>query len=163
MLFDIYIIFDTTKRRSMKLIFTALLLLSIATLQSCGEKGVNDETAKEENTVVSINGDWTLHKEEKNGKKLDYSGKPTAVTLTLKENGYFIFFDKITNEKISDSGVAKIQERYKGQYDLDGKELSLNHFVNDSLVSESYTIQSLTATELILKSNTTKNIQHFKK
>jgi hypothetical protein len=147
----------------MKLIFTALLLLIVTSLQSCGEKETSGEAEKTENTVVSINGDWTLHKEEKNGKKWDYSGKPTAVTLTIKENGYFIFFDKITNEKISNSGVPKIQERYKGQYDLDGKELSLNHFVNDSLVSESYTIESLTANELVLKSNTTKNIQHFKK
>ncbi|MEY3236426.1 MAG: hypothetical protein RI883_527 [Bacteroidota bacterium] len=163
MLFDFYIIFGKIKSRSMKFIFTALLLLIVTSLQSCGEKETSDEAGKTDNSIVSINGDWTLHKEEKNGKKLDFSGKPTAVTLTIKENGYFIFFDKITNEKISNSGVPKIQERYKGQYDLDGKELSLNHFVNDSLVSESYSIESLTATELILKSNTTKNIQHFKK
>jgi hypothetical protein len=147
----------------MRLIFTVLFITSLLSLSSCGDNSVNDEKSKTENAVVSINGDWTLRKEEKNGKKLDYSGKPTAVTLTIKENGYFIFFDKITNEKISDSGVPKIQERFKGQYDLDGKELSLNHFVDDSLVSESFTIQSLTASELILKSNTTKNIQYFKK
>ncbi len=147
----------------MKFIFAALLLLSTIFLQSCGEQEVNEETINSENTIVTINGDWTLLQEEKNGRKLDYSGKPTAVTLTIKENGFFIFFDKITNEKISNSGVPKIQERYKGQYELNGKELNLNHFLEDSLVSESFLIESLTPNELILKNTLTKNIQHYKK
>lgn len=147
----------------MKLIFTVLLILSAVSLESCGEKGVSNKTTETKDTTFSLNGDWTLFKEEKKGQKLDYASEPIAVTITFKENGYFIFYDKITNEEISNSGVPKIQERYKGQYEIVGKELNLNHFINDSLISENFTIEGLTASELILKSKRTSNIQYFKK
>lgn len=143
-------------------IFT-LLLLGFSTLVSCNSNNPKEDPKNVIEKPVSIHGTWTLFKESKNGKMQDYSGKPTAESLTLKENGYFIYFDLITDKKMSDSGVDQIQERYKGQFELKDKALTLNHFVNDSLISEIYTIQNLSASELVLKEDKTGNSLYFKK
>lgn len=143
-------------------IFT-LFLLGFSTLLSCNSKNPKEDQKEASEKPVSIHGTWTLFKESKNGKIHDYSGKPTAESLTLKENGYFIYFDLITDKKMSDSGVDQIQERYKGQFELKDKGLTLNHFVNDSLIAEIYTIQNLSAAELVLKEDKTGNTHYFKK
>lgn len=146
----------------MKTGFALLLILGLVTFQSCENKTSEKNVEKTEKTEATITGTWTLYKEVINGKQVDHSGKPTAVSLTLKENGFYILFDKITDPKISGS-VDEIQERYKGQFEQKDKVLTMNHFVNDSLVSKSVTIERLTENELILKDNTTKNQQYFKK
>lgn len=147
----------------MKTKFFALLFLGFVSLVSCNSNDSKEDQKVETKKAVSVYGTWTLFKENKNGKINDYSGKPTAVSLTLKENGYFIYFDLITDKKMSDSGVDQIQERYKGQFELKDKELILNHFVNDSLNSEKYLIQNLSAEELVLKEDKTGNTKYFKK
>lgn len=147
----------------MKTGFTLLLIFGLVTLQSCENNSPEENVENTEQTEVTLNGTWTLYKEVINGKQIDHSGKPTAVSLTIKENGFYLLFDKITDPKIVGSGVSEIQERYKGQYEKKGNILTMNHFVDDSLVVKSVTIESLSMNELILKDNTTKNQQYFKK
>lgn len=147
----------------MKTSFVLLLILGLVTLQSCDNKTSEKIVENNEKTEISLTGTWSLYKEVIKGKQIDHSGKPTALSLTFKENNFFILFDKITDPKIVGSGVGEIQERYKGQFEKKDDKLIMNHFVNDSLVTKSVTIKRLTENELVLKDNTTKNEQYFKK
>ena len=144
--------------------FFSLLTLSLLVLStSCTSKEPKTEEKTEKPVEVTINGEWTMYKEQKNGKLVDSKGKPTAVSIEFEANGYYVFFDKITDEKMIESGVSEIQERYKGQYSLKGKNLKMNHFVNDSLITEEFEVQKLTADELVLKSKSSNHIEYYKK
>ncbi len=137
----------------------SLLLISAA----CTSNDPQTEAKTEKPVEVTINGEWTLFKEQKNGKVVDSKGKPTAVSIEFEANGYFVFFDKITDQKMIDSGVSEIQERYKGQFTLNGKNLKMNHFVNDSLITEEFEVQTLTADELVLKNKASNHVEFYKK
>lgn len=141
--------------------FLALSILVIST--SCSSTESKSEEKSDKPVEVTINGEWTLFKEQKNGKILDSKGKPTAVSIEFEANGYYVFFDKITDKKMIDSGVSEIQERYKGQYSLKGTVLKMNHFVNDSLMTEEFEVQKLTADELVLKNKNTNHVEYYKK
>lgn len=141
--------------------FLALSILVIST--SCSSTESKSEEKSEKPVEVTINGEWTLFKEQKNGKILDSKGKPTAVSIEFEANGYYVFFDKITDKKMIDSGVSEIQERYKGQYSLKGTVLKMNHFVNDSLMTEEFEVQKLTTDELVLKNKNTNHVEYYKK
>lgn len=153
----------SVKEKKMKIQIATLLILGLITFQSCQNNSEKVETPTSNNDEVTILGTWTLYKEQINGKKIDHSEKPTAVSLTFKENGFYIFFDKITDKKISDSGVDEIQERYKGQYEKEDGKIMMNHFIEDSLITKNYIIDVLTNNELVLKDNNSKHIQYFKK
>ncbi len=137
----------------------SLLLISAA----CTSNDPQPEAKTEKPVEVTINGEWTLFKEQKNGKVVDSKGKPMAVSIEFEANGYFVFFDKITDQKMIDSGVSEIQERYKGQFTLNGKNLKMNHFVNDSLITEEFEVQTLTADELVLKNKASNHVEFYKK
>lgn len=141
-------------------VFTLLLAIFF---NSCSQS--DNQTDSGENTTVAhpIFGTWTLIKENKNGKLVNYKGKPTALKLTLKDNGYFILFDKITDEKIKNSGVGAIQEYYKGQFEKKNKTLVMNRFEGDSLISEKYHIKELSGDELVLNDTKGNHTQYFKK
>lgn len=136
-----------------------MLLISAA----CTSNEPKTEEKTEKPVEVTINGEWTMYKEQKNGKVVDSKGKPTAVSIEFEANGYFVFFDKITDQKMIDSGVSEIQERYKGQFTLNGKNLKMNHFVNDSLITEEFEVQTLTADELVLKNKASNHVEFYKK
>jgi len=141
--------------------FTSFSLLLISAACTSNEPKTEEKTEKP--VEVTINGEWTMYKEQKNGKVVDSKGKPTAVSIEFEANGYFVFFDKITDQKMIDSGVSEIQERYKGQFTLNGKNLKMNHFVNDSLITEEFEVQTLTADELVLKNKASNHVEFYKK
>lgn len=147
----------------MKRFFSFLALSILVVSTSCSSTEPKSEETSEKPVEVTINGEWTLFKEQKNGKILDSKGKPTAVSIEFEANGYYVFFDKITDKKMIDSGVSEIQERYKGQYSLKGTVLKMNHFVNDSLITEEFDVQKLTADELVLKNKNTNHVEYYKK
>lgn len=147
----------------MKRFFSLLTLSLLVVSTSCSSKEPKTEEKTEKPVEVTINGEWTMYKEQKNGKLVDSKGKPTAVSLEFEANGYYVFFDKITDEKMIESGVSEIQERYKGQYSLKGKDLKMNHFVNDSLITEEFEVQKLSANELVIKNKNTNHIEYYKK
>ena len=147
----------------MKRFFSLLTLSLLVVSTSCSSNEPKTEEKTEKPVEVTINGEWTLFKEQKNGKVVDSKGKPTAVSIEFEANGYFVFFDKITDQKMIDSGVSEIQERYKGQFTLNGKNLKMNHFVNDSLITEEFEVQTLTADELVLKNKASNHVEFYKK
>lgn len=147
----------------MKRFFSFVALSILVVLTSCSSTESKSEEKSEKPVEITINGEWTLFKEQKNGKILDSKGKPTAVSIEFEANGYYVFFDKITDQKMIDSGVSEIQERYKGQYSLKGTDLKMNHFVNDSLITEEFEVQKLTADELVLKNKNSNHVEYYKK
>lgn len=128
----------------MKSIF--YLFLIVFTVVACNR---TEEITDEENE--SIVGQWTLFKEEKKGKSFNYDGVPTATKIEFKENGYFILFDEITDEKIKNENIGSIQEDYKGQFELTGSQLKMNRFDGDSSSTEIFSVNKLSSDELILK------------
>lgn len=147
----------------MKTQFFALLLISFSILSSCTTEEVKKESKEVKETEATICGTWTLYKENINGKTIDHSGKPTAVNLKFEKNGYYILFDKITDKKISDSGVDEIQERYKGQYEWADKNLKMTHFIGDSVIVDSYTIQNLSSSDMVLENTSSKTVHYYRK
>ena len=147
----------------MKRFFSFLALSILVVSTSCSSTEPKSEEKSEKPVEVTINGEWTLFKEQKNGKILDSKGKPTAVSIEFEANGDYVFFDKITDKKMIDYGVSEIQERYKGQYSLKGTVLKMNHFVNDSLITEEFDVQKLTADELVLKNKNSNHVEYYKK
>ncbi len=146
----------------MKKQLLAFTSLCVILLYACSSP-TGEDSMKNMDKAEKIIGVWTLFKEEKMGKENELPTTPTAVSLEFKENGYFIYFDKITDDKISGSGVGKIQERYKGQYQIEGETLKMNHYVNDSLVKKTYHIEKLEANEMTLINKASKNIKYFKR
>jgi uncharacterized protein (TIGR03066 family) len=134
-----------------------IVLISGFILFSCGNS--NDSNSPEE---VSIVGKWTLYKEDKKGKSVDYKGVPAATKIEFKENGYFILFDEITDEKINNESIGSIQEDYKGQYELKNKDLIMNRFDGDSSSTETLVLQELTSDKLMLKSQDGR-VRYFKR
>jgi hypothetical protein len=147
----------------MKRFFSFLSISLLVVSTACSSNEPKTEEKSEKPVEVTINGEWTLYKEQKNGKLVDSKGKPTAVSIEFEANGYYVFFDKITDQKMIDSGVSEIQERYKGQYSLKGTDLKMNHFVNDSLITEEFEVQKLTSDELVLKNKNSNHIEYYKK
>jgi len=147
----------------MKRIFSILSFFLLVVTTSCSSNEPKTEEKSEKPVEATINGEWTLYKEQKNGKLVDSKGKPTAVSIEFETNGYYVFFDKITDQKMIDSGVSEIQERYKGQYTLKGTVLKMNHFVNDSLITEEFEVQKMTTDELVLKNKNSNHIEYYKK
>lgn len=132
------------------IVFTILLLFSCGTDQ---QKKID---------IDALKGTWTLFKEMKNGETKDYSGVPTASKIEFKENGYYVFFDQITDEKISKSGVGNIQDNLKGQFELNEHELILNHYIGDSLAVKKFTIESLSSDELVLVDKQVSKTSYFR-
>jgi hypothetical protein len=133
------------------------LILLLVGLYSC------KENKNESNDEPIISGTWTLFKERKGTKEIDLEEKPTAVSLNLKENGYFIYFDKINDEEMTNSGVGKIQERYKGQYAVEDGHLEMKHYEKDSLIEESFIIKDLSAEKLVLQDEKSGLLQFWKR
>ncbi|MFO0493892.1 MAG: lipocalin family protein [Flavobacteriia bacterium] len=132
-------------------------ILLLVGLFSC--KSSKNEPTQE----VRIYGTWTLFKEQKGSKEIDLEEKPTAISLNLKDNGYFIFFDKINDAEMTESGVGKIQERYKGQYAMEDGHLEMKYYENDSLIEESFKIKELSAEKLVLQDENSGLLQYWKR
>jgi hypothetical protein len=147
----------------MKTLFATLSVILLFSVQSCKSESTENKKVDSEKEKVTLTGVWMLYKEQKNGKVADFSDKPSVVSIEFKENGYFLFFDKITDKKIKDSGVDEIQVRFKGQYEFNAKSLKMNHFENDSLIAEEFTIENLTENELQLRNKATNHIEYYKK
>lgn len=137
-----------------------LIAITFLTFTSC-ESSSTPETPTEV-AAPTLLGEWELYKEIVNGKTLDCSAEEIKTILSFKGEGYFIYFDDLSNSGIG-TKVAKIQTHYKGQYEVDGKKLTLS-FTDDSKDFEDlYTIQSTTETELVLVNTKSSKETHYKK
>lgn len=122
----------------------------------------SDET-KQENETSQLKGVWTLYKETKKGKTIDYSGVPTAARMEFRENGYYIIYDQVTDEKFSQSGVSTIQDNSKGQFELKNNEIHLNRYENDSLITKVLNVEKLDDKTLVIRDNQKGKVSYFKK
>lgn len=135
----------------------SLLAVSLF-LSSCGSTETKNPIESKD-----LQGVWTLYKETKGDKTIDYTGEPTASRYEFKANGYFVYYDQITNKKISDSGVGSIQDHLKGQYELKNNELHLNHYVGDSLITKVLSVESPSEKELVLVDDKSGKTSYFRK
>lgn len=136
-------------------IFTAI----IALFSSCsGDTDVKKETIK----ITSLEGDWELTKELFNNQSFDCTENPIKTVLSFKENGYFIYFDDLTNSGLSGE-IDKIQMHFRGQYSLEENELILNHSENDEESSEVYDIKSISEKSLVIINTDNNKELHYTK
>ena len=127
-------------------------------MSACNSSENTAEAKKED-----ITGTWTLFKETKKGETIDYSGVPSASRIEFKENGYFVYFDQITDEKINNSGIGSIQDNLKGQYELKDGFILLNHYNQDTLLTKTFVLKSLKDGELVLKDEESDKLSYYKK
>lgn len=132
-------------------------VLLIGILINAGCQNSSEKVSKEETEVfekggaADIKGTWTLTEEfHKGGKNVIWEGRPTVPEMTFKENGYFLFVDRITDEEMKSEGIPALQDRYKGQYDLKGSSLTLNHYQADSLITRNFVIEKMSSSELVI-------------
>jgi hypothetical protein len=139
----------------MKFHLIVLMSIGMAVFSGCQDSSKNstdtEEQISENKDPKDIKGTWTLVEElHKGGKNVVWEGRPTVPEMTFKENGYFLFVDRITDEEMKSEGIATIQDRYKGQYDLKNNRLTLNHYKADSLITENFAIEKISEVELVI-------------
>lgn len=139
----------------MKLIYITSILFALLLTASCTSESA-DKPAEEQSTPAKdgILGRWKLTKEEQKTtreKGVEYSNQPTNIVLHIQKNGYFIIYDTFIDPAWKEKGLPLIQRRSKGQWALEGKQLSLTHLMDDSSYTEELEITSITSTELITK------------
>lgn len=138
--------------------FIASILLIFT---SCETPATEEEPVIE--STSSLLGEWEVSKEIVNGKTLDCSAEEIKTIISFKGEGYFIYFDDLSNSGIGKK-VAKIQTHYKGQYSVDEKNLVLTYTDDAKDYEDQYTIQSLSDSKLVLvNSKSTKETHYIKR
>lgn len=147
------------------IVFISLGLAVINGCQNSSQETMDgEEQISETNDPKDIKGTWTLVKElHKGGKNVVWEGRPTVPEMTFKENGYFLFVDRITDEKMKSEGIPTIQDRYKGQYDLKNNKLTLNHYQSDSLITRTFAVEEISANELVINDKDNGHTMIFKR
>lgn len=128
----------------------AMLLVASCTSESADKSVEKESTA----TKDAILGRWKLTKEEQKTtreKGVQYADQPTNVVLHIQKNGYFIIYDTFIDPQWKNKGLPLIQRRSKGQWELNGSQLSLTHLMDDSSYKEELEITSISENELITK------------
>jgi hypothetical protein len=124
-------------------------------MSACANSENNNGLINEENsydTLELLKGTWTITKElHSKGKNVVWQGRPTVPQLTFNQNAYFLIVDRVTDEKMQKDGIPAIQERYKGQFTWKNATLQLDHYVEDSLITEKFQINKITDKDLIIE------------
>jgi len=130
------------KRTTGILFLTAGLILC-----SCSSNAVDKE---------SLVGRWKLSKKEGNDKKsIDLTNKSTVLILHLEENGYFTYYDSVTNQDWIRTGVPRIQVQSKGQWTLEDNTLILNDSEQDK--EERLNIEKISENDMVTKNSEKKS------
>ncbi len=131
------------------------MLSALLTLAACSSqtKETTDSDAPIEN-ANQIMGRWKLTKEERMKSPeagVQYSNQPTNIVLHLQKNGYFIIYDTFIDPTWKEKGLPLILQRSKGQWELNGKQLSLTHLSDDSSYSEVLEVTSIDDHQLVTR------------
>ncbi len=119
------------------------LLIIAVIITSCSDTTLDQD---------KISGRWQLSKkEDKNAKTIDLKNSPTVLILDLKKSGYFIYYDSVVNENWKKTGVPLIQVQSRGQWTLEGKEITLTD--SDQNTVEKLSIDSFTGESMVTKSS----------
>jgi hypothetical protein len=108
---------------------------------SCSSNDVSKE---------NLVGRWKLSKKEGNNKKsIDLTNKSTVLILNLEENGYFTYYDSVTNPDWINTGVPRIQVQSHGQWTLENKTLVLSDSEQDK--TERLVIEEISDNDMVTK------------
>lgn len=139
-----------------------LLLLILSTLAFACNNTVDDkqntENELDENPLVKK---WKLQvhqKQAQTNKEMNLKAQPTEVILSIMDGGYFMIYDTFVDPKFNFKGFNRIQERSKGQWELDGKKLTLHHQDEDTSYIEELEITTLNLNTLATKSKNKKSV-----
>lgn len=137
-------------------LITPIVLTLLIGLAACGENATDkNEPVTEGNSMEeTLKGRWKLTKEEHKmtrEKGVQYSKQPTNVILHIQKNGYFTIYDTFIDPKWKEKGLPLIERRSKGQWQLEGKTLTLNYIEDDTSYSEKLEITTLSKTELVTR------------
>jgi hypothetical protein len=140
--------------KSISILFS-LLFFTLACSNSTKNE-VNTENNLDSNPIVRK---WKLQKLQKISKKneVNLQSQPTEVILSIMDGGYFVIYDTFVDPKFNFKGFNRIEERSKGQWVFDNKNLTLHHHSNDTSYTEELEVTLLNKNTLSTKSIGKKN------
>ena len=148
----------------LKLILPILILASFFSCTSEAEPNSSDDsdTAKETRSNVGTEDLLAKHwvfkqRVSPDGeKRIEYGDESSQRIIHFEVGGFFKIYDSITDQRILDKGVSRIEQLASGNWELKkgGEQLRLNYRNNDNVDVEEYNISTLTNTELITVSPT---------
>jgi len=87
------------------------------------------------------------------------NGLPSHVILSLEDNGYFLVYDTIIDNRFLAAGIKRIQPISKGQWKMEKNQLILNHLLPNLSHTEIFLIKSLDRNKLVTIDD--KKIRHI--
>lgn len=112
--------------------------------------------------LADLQGDWVLTQEVFNSKTINCKEDLIKTVLSLKENGYYIMYDDLSESGILDN-LAKIQTLYQGQYVLQNDTLTIYYTVDDTDKDDMYRVAKNTEEQLVLENTRTKRQMHYER
>ena len=112
--------------------------------------------------LTDLQGDWVLTHEVFNSKTINCKEDLIKTVLSLKENGYYMMYDDLSESGISDN-LAKIQTLYQGQYVLQSDTLNIYYTVDDTDKDDIYRVVKNTEEQLVLENTRTKRKMHYER
>ncbi len=141
-------------------LFIFVLLISASCDNTEAEKGDADKNSKEvasdnEELTMSekLSKRWVLVKRTtiNEDKVMEFDENNSSVITFFEENGYFRVYDALTDHDKS-QGVKKIEQRQSGQWEILHDKLILRYTYPDTVIIEEHEVQTLSDSELVLKS-----------
>ncbi len=97
-----------------------------------------------------------INRVSNDGKKsIEYGDESSQRLIHFEVDGFFKVYDSITDQRILDKGVSRIEQLSSGNWELknEGKLLRLNYRNNDNVDVEEYEVKTLTSSELVTYSD----------
>lgn len=154
----------------------SIILMGLSLLfTSCEDKGheetspdenknTEEQSAKELTMEEALSKRW-MYKERTSTdgeKKFSYGDESSDVILRLDHNGYFMIYDSITDQRIIEKGVRRIEQRSSGQWELLSEDLLvLRKISNDTVVVDSLQIESIRNDKLVTSTINKNKITYF--
>lgn len=95
-------------------------------------------------------------------ESMKFGDESSDVVLRLEPNGFFMIYDSITDERIIEKGLKRIEQRSSGQWDLiDEKVLILRKITSDTIIIDSLRIEKLDKLNLVTETKNNNRITYF--
>lgn len=148
-------------KQTLSILLVAFLIFACESeqgVESSTDTSVKDEGVKSSASEDLIVRHWVFKERvSKDGqKRIEYGDESSQRLIHFEIDGFFKIYDSITDQRILDKGVSRIEQLASGNWELKdgGKQLKLNYRNNDKVDVEIYTVSSLTNTELVTVSET---------
>jgi hypothetical protein len=93
---------------------------------------------------------------------MKYGDQSSDVVMRLEENGFYIVYDSITDQRIIDKGVRTLEQRHSGQWNLiDENTLVLQRIASDTILFDTLMIDKLDDNELVTTTKNKNRITYF--